>query len=578
MTSIKQYCAYDGYRLGSERPELVLTLEQDWLSQSSLVDKARWDRLAESLSQPDVFSTPSMNSIENRLIKAYDLICTLFHIPACLTRIIKNHQHEILWVVPYYDANTSYLLCKLLMRYLNKISEENSSNQEQEFFEEIHAIKKRFDSSLNNYFLLKAARDVKVPTLGLETGTWQLGYCKNLRIFRSTVSEKSSSLMLNWVRDKYKTAQLLNRMGYPGAQHRLIRNEVHLKQSIQEMGFPLVIKPRDLEQGRGVSADLKSEADVLLAYAEARKCSEKILLEKHQEGNTHRLTVINGQLIRVVKRIPGGIIGDGVHSVEELTHMRLVDDDNQRRIKRRGYSTLTLDDEAISILKQQSYSPASIPSFNQFVKLRRRDNINAGGTNELVSLDQVHPDNRRLAQDIARDFHLDFIGVDLIIDDITASWQQRGATICELNGQPQLAAFSDPNLYPAILDSQLVNHGQIPIKVFIYFSESEALRLMRYREQSDDLQGYWTQSDGVYYQNNRISVVMNSTYHSAKAALYRKEVDRLSMFLSSEEISRYGLPISASQIQACCVFDHQSHERQSLLTSLGIQKHQVVSL
>jgi cyanophycin synthetase len=148
------------------------------------------------------------------------------------------------------------------------------------------------------------------------------------------VTEKTSSLAINWAKDKFTTAYLLNSMGYPGAKHQLIRDEEQLKNAIVALGFPLVIKPRDQEQGRGVSADLRHEDDVISAYRAAQKFSKQILLEKHQDGNTHRLTVIGGELIKVVKRIPGGVYGDGQHAIRDLISLELSTEKNQSRIKR----------------------------------------------------------------------------------------------------------------------------------------------------------------------------------------------------------------------------------------------------
>ena len=577
MVGIKTQQVFDGYRFGSERPELLLMLDPVLLRQLDQYPHSVWLNLAQILGKPDLFASDSRADPQQCLIKLYDLTCEVAHIAACTTRFAKNLEDQFFWVIPYYEHKTSYRVCHYLLQTIIHLAKHDGSTNDQQFvsriFAELQSIKSRFDTSINNYFLLKAAKNSQVAVTNLEPGTWQLGYGKNLRIFHSTVTEKTSSLAINWAKDKFTTAYLLNSMGYPGAKHQLIRDEEQLKNAIVALGFPLVIKPRDQEQGRGVSADLRHEDDVISAYRAAQKFSKQILLEKHQDGNTHRLTVIGGELIKVVKRIPGGVYGDGQHAIRDLISLELSTEKNQSRIKRRGYAALSLDEEALSMLHQQGLDHDDIPASGTFIKLRRRDNINAGGNNQVIPLNQVHPDNIRLVQGIARDFHLDFIGIDLIIQDISHSWLDDGATICELNGQPQMAAFSDPDLYPNILSKELIDGGRIAIHIVICRSHEEAQNYIHHHDLKKDKGKYWTSHDGIYHQEQRISTLMDNSYLSAKSALHRKEIQSLCMFLQNNDVTRYGLPLPVHQISECWIANDEA--QKSLVHSLGIPAQQV---
>jgi cyanophycin synthetase len=577
MVGIKSHQVFDGYRFGSERPELLLMLDPVFLGQLGQYPHSVWLNLAQILGKPDYFASDSHADPRQYLIKLYDLICEVAHIAACTTRFAKNLDDQPIWIVPYYDFRTSLGVCHHLLQTIAHLAKNDQSKNDQQFvsrfFAELQSIKSKFDKSVNNYFLLKAAKNSQVAVINLEPGTWQLGHGKNLRIFRSTVTEKTSSLAINWAKDKFMSAYLLNSMGYPGPKHQWIRDEEHLKNAIVALGFPLVIKPRDQEQGRGVSADLRHEDDVISAYRAAQKFSKQILLEKHQDGNTHRLTVIGGELIKVVKRIPGGVYGDGQHAIRDLINLELSTEKNQSRIKRRGYAALSLDEEAMSMLHQQGLNLDDIPTSDTFVKLRRRDNINAGGHNQPIPLHQVHPDNIRLAQSIARDFHLDFIGIDLIIQDISHSWLDEGATICELNGQPQMAAFSDPDLYPNILSRELIDGGRIAIDIVICANHEEAQNYIHHHDLKKDKDKYWTSHDGIYHQEQRISSQMDNSYLSAKSALHRKEIQRLCMLLQNDDVTHYGLPLPVHQISQCWIANDEA--QKSLVQSLRIPAQQV---
>jgi cyanophycin synthetase len=225
------------------------------------------------------------------------------------------------------------------------------------------------------------------------------------------------------------------------------------------------------------------------------------------------------------------------------------------------------------MLNQQMLSPDDVPANGTFIKLRRRDNINAGGNNQAIPLNEVHPDNIRLAQAIARDFHLDFIGIDLIIHDISHSWLDQGATICELNGQPQMAAFSDPDLYQNILSKELIDGGRIAVNVIICASHEQAQNYIHDHDLKKDKGKYWTSHDGIYHQEGRISALMSNSYRSARSALHRKEIQSLSMLLQNDDVTRYGLPLPVHQISECWIVNDEA--QKFLVHSLGIPEHRV---
>jgi cyanophycin synthetase len=96
------------------------------------------------------------------------------------------------------------------------------------------------------------------------------------------------------------------------------------------------------------------------------------------------------------------------------------------------------------------------------VQLRRAANVATGGV-PAAALEGAHPDNLALAVRAARLLRLDVAGVDVLMPDIRTSWLESGATICEVNSQPQLS----PHL-PAYLLSRLVEkQGRIPVVVVL---------------------------------------------------------------------------------------------------------------
>jgi cyanophycin synthetase len=115
------------------------------------------------------------------------------------------------------------------------------------------------------------------------------------------------------------------------------------------------------------------------------------------------------------------------------------------------------------MLAQQGLTVRSIPSAGRRVRLRRRDNVNAGGSNEQVALEAIHPDNEVLALRAARILRLDIAGIDFITEDITKSWMEVGGGICEVNAQPQIGISDAPDLYHRILREAMPRLGRVPM-------------------------------------------------------------------------------------------------------------------
>ena len=75
------------------------------------------------------------------------------------------------------------------------------------------------------------------------------------RIDRST-TDQDSALVMRWTKSKFLTAQLL-RQGLLTPRHLPAKTVKQAKEASQHIGFPLVIKPADLERGEGVAVDVQ---------------------------------------------------------------------------------------------------------------------------------------------------------------------------------------------------------------------------------------------------------------------------------------------------------------------------------
>ncbi len=283
--------------------------------------------------------------------------------------------------------------------------------------------------------LVKAAEDRDIPWLRLNRYSLvQFGHGKYQRRIQATVTSETRHIAVELASDKEETNKLLGDLGLPVARQRLVYNEREAARAAERMGYPVVVKPLNANHGRGVSIHLQSSEEVRTAFKQAREHGRTVLVESFIEGLDHRLLVVNGELIAASKRVPGHVVGDGEHSIEEL--VEVVNQDPRRGIGHEKILTrLELDHQARRLMEAKGYTPESVPKVGEHVALRSTANLSTGGTAVDVT-DVIHPDNVEMAQRAADAVGLDVCGVDFLTDDISKSHKLSNGAICELNAAP----------------------------------------------------------------------------------------------------------------------------------------------
>ena len=167
--------------------------------------------------------------------------------------------------------------------------------------------------------LVKAAEERDIPWLRLNRYSLvQLGQGIYGKRIQATVTSETRQIAVEIASDKDETNTILADLGLPVAQQRLVYDEEDAVSAAERIGFPVVVKPLNANHGRGVSIELNEAQAVSTAFAQARKHSRGVLVESFISGFDHRLLVINGELVAASQRVPGRVVGDGKHTVEEL--------------------------------------------------------------------------------------------------------------------------------------------------------------------------------------------------------------------------------------------------------------------
>ncbi len=283
--------------------------------------------------------------------------------------------------------------------------------------------------------LVRAAEARDIPWMRLnDYSLIQLGHGKYQKRIQATVTSETRHIAVEIASDKEETNRILGDLGLPVPRQRVVRTVEAAVTAAERLGYPVVVKPLDANHGRGVSLDLKTNEEVRIAFEKAREHARSIVVENFLAGFDHRMLVVGGELVAVAKRVPGHVVGDGVHTISELVD--IVNSDPRRGIGHEKVLTrLELDAQAERLMAQKNVTAATVLPKDELLFLRGTGNLSTGGT-AIDLTDVVHPDNRDMAERAAKAIGLDVCGVDFITPDIGESYRESGGGICEVNAAP----------------------------------------------------------------------------------------------------------------------------------------------
>ena len=278
-----------------------------------------------------------------------------------------------------------------------------------------------------------------------------------------TLTSAISSLGVRFAHHKFSTLQILSAIALPVGRFAIASNPEQAVLAAQSVGYPLVLKPNQGAQGKGVAVRLNSPEEV---RAHGARINGPILIQTYFPGDDHRLLVVKNRLVAAARRLPACVTGNGIHSVAKLVEEVNRDPDRGlgfEKIKVR----IALDAEADRVLSQQGFSRDDVPPIGKTIHLRATANISTGGTAMDVTT-TIHPDNAKLAVRAAAALGLDVAGIDFLTTDITRSWRDVGGGICEVNAavglRPHWIANPDQDVVGPIVETLYSEgeNGRIP--------------------------------------------------------------------------------------------------------------------
>ena len=414
----------------------------------------------------------------------------------------------------------------------------------------------------------------------------QFGWGSKQRRIQAAETDRSSAIAEAIAQDKELTKKLLDAVGVPVPEGRPVSSADDAWAALCEIGAPVVIKPQDGNQGKGVTVNVETREQVNSAYSAAAEISTEVLVERYIPGSDFRLLVVGDRLIAAARRDPPQVVGDGVHNVRQLVEQ--VNSDPRRG---EGHATsltkIRFDEIALARLAIQGYSADSVPPKGGRVVLRNNANLSTGGTASDVT-DDVHPDLAASAVAAAQMVGLDVCGVDIVCDSVFKPMQDQGGGIVEVNAAPGLRMHLQPSygkgraVGDAIIEMMFANgeNGRIPlVSVAGTNGKTTTVRLIAHILGCDGLRVGMTNSDGVYIDGKRIDTGDCSGPKSARNVLLHPDVDAAVLETARGGVLREGLAFDQCDVAVVTnigMGDHLGLSYISTVEDLAVVKRVVV--
>jgi cyanophycin synthetase len=403
----------------------------------------------------------------------------------------------------------------------------------------------------------------------------QFGWGSRQRRIQAAEIDATGAIAETIAQDKELTKKLLDAAGVPVPLGRVVADTDDAWAAAQEIGLPVVIKPKDGNQGKGVTVNVTTREQLDGGFHAASEFRDDIMVEKYLPGHDYRLLVIGNKLIAAARRDPPHVVGDGVHTVRQL-----VDTVNLDPRRGSGHSTsltkIRFDDIALASLAKQGYNAESVPPKGQRVTLRNNANLSTGGSATDVT-DDVHPEVAARAIAAAHMVGLDICGVDLVCDSVLKPIEEQNGGIVEVNAAPGLRMHISPSfgkgraVGEAIMDTLYApgDDGRIPVVAVTGTNgKTTTVRVIAHLLCASGLRTGMTNTDGVYIQGRRIDSGDCSGPRSARNVLLHPDVDAAVFETARGGMLREGLAFDRCQVAVVTNIGAGDHLGLNYITTL----------
>ena len=391
------------------------------------------------------------------------------------------------------------------------------------------------------------AKGIPVERIGSDSMV-RLGTGIKQKFDQATITSQTPYLAVENSCDKQITKTLLSSVGVPVPEGDTACSTEEIFELAERVGFPLVIKPLNGNQGRGVLTNIKNREELFGILHCIDNQATEMIVERYYEGHDYRLLVVDGELIAASMRIAPFVIGNGKDSIRNL-----IEEENKNPLRGDGHekpmTKIPLNATVACHLEKSDLTLDSIPAPGNVICVAGNANLSTGGMAIDVT-DEVHPSIREMAALAAKTIGLDVAGVDLICPDITAPLNKSTSAVVEVNAAPGIRMHHYPSkgkardVGKAIVDYLFKTREEAAIPIIAITGtngKTTTTRLIKHFLERDGYTVGMTNSDGVYIGNRTIDEGDCSGPISARKILSNPGVDAAVLETARGGILREGL-------------------------------------
>lgn len=227
-----------------------------------------------------------------------------------------------------------------------------------------------------------------------------------------------SALAAQIVGDKVLAKKLMASAGVSVPAGRGVDSGDDAVRAQQEIGRPVVVKPRRGSMGRGVTVNVTDPEDIRAGFERARTISDDVLVEQYVHGLEYRAHATRSQCVGVFRRLLPSITGDGHSTVAELVS-------EKNELRKLNPTTrlqpIPMDDVSDGLLQRQGLTRGSVLAEGQRIIVRDVNGITSGGDSEEC-FDIVDDSLKQTAATaVAAIPGMDWGGVDILVEEDTGT-------------------------------------------------------------------------------------------------------------------------------------------------------------
>jgi cyanophycin synthetase len=500
------------------------------------------------------------------------------------TRVIQ--EPSVYYLVYEYENEVCGLECgKASVFILNHLLDDEEIEIDG-FIDYLKKISSEAELGPSTAAIVQETKKRNIPVTRIGNGSLiRLGYGKYSRLIEATLTDATPCISADISSNKQLTKFLLSENQIPVPYGKVVFSEISAQMVSKQIGLPVVIKPFDANQGKGVHLNLKTKQEIIAAFRDASKYSNGIIVEQYIAGRDYRVLVVGGKVSAVAERVPALVVGDGKHTIEEL--VKIINQDPRRGEEHeKALTKIRLDDVTDKFLKSQNMTRESIPAAGQVVKLRGNANLSTGGTS-VDCTDLIHPDNAEIAVRAANAIGIDIAGIDIVTEDISKSIYETGGAVVEVNTAPGIRMHLYPskgtprNVAKDIVDLLFPDDSaaHFPIvSVTGTNGKTTVVRLIAHVLSATGKSVGMTSTSGTYVNGRCICRGDNSGPRSARALLSNKAIDAAVLETARGGIVREGLGYDLADVGVITNItgDHLGLDGINTLEDLAFVKSLVV--